>query len=556
MNLAPVILFVYNRPEHTERTLEALMQNELATQSDLFIIADGPKQGASEEVLKEISRVKAVINKKKWCKKVTIIESEINKGLAESVIEGVTKIVNEFGKVIVLEDDMITSPYFLRFMNDALNVYESDNDVVCISGYIYPVKGKLPETFFIKGADCWGWATWKRGWNDFEKDGKKLLNEIENKKLNSEFDFDNSYKYTQMLRDQVNGKNSSWAIRWYASAFLKNKYCLYPGISMVQNIGIDGSGTHSGNSDKWNVAIANKPVNVKPIPVKENVAAKKLIISYFNESNKNESIVKKLAAKIYRKVFPKSPEHGWFGDYKTWAEAQKQTSGYDAANILEKVKGAVLKVKNGEAPYERDSVLFDEIHYSQPLLNAFKNCAASTNGVLHVVDFGGSLGSSYFQNRGFLSDIKELKWSIVEQKHFVDCGKQFIEDERLKFYYTIEEALEHSKPQVLLLSSVIQYFEKPYELIQKCMSYGFEYIIIDRTAFIKSDAERITVQVVPEFIYKASYPAWFLNEKKFIKMFELKYKVMDAFISELSKPMKIDKRTEAYWKGFTLKKIQ
>ncbi len=126
----------------------------------------------------------------------------------------------------------------------------------------------------------------------------------------------------------------------------------------------------------------------------------------------------------------------------------------------------------------------------------------------------------------------------------------------MKFYYTIEEALKHSKPQVLLLSSVIQYFEKPYELIQTCMRYGFEYIIVDRSAFIKSKSERITVQVVPEFIYKASYPAWFLNEEKFIKTLEPGYKVINTFISELSKPMKIDKRTEASWKGFILKKTE
>ncbi len=555
MQLAPIVLFAYNRPWHVKQTLQSLSNNELAADSDLFIYADGPKLNATVEQLEKIKNVRTVIREKKWCKTVTIIESDNNKGLAESVIEGVTKTVNEAEKVIVLEDDMITSRYYLKFMNDALNTYELNNDVMCISGYIYPVKGKLPETYFIRGADCWGWATWKRSWNDFEKDGKKLLDDIERKGLSAEFDFKGTYKYTQMLREQVQGKNSSWAIRWYASAFLKNRYCLYPGISLVQNIGIDGSGTHSGTSTKWNVVIASEPIKVKPIPVTENVAAKKQIISYFNESTKNESFIKKVVRKIYRKIFQKPIKHGWFGDYKTWAEAGGKSSGYDGAHILEKVKKAVLKVKNGEAPYERDSVLFDEIQFSQPLLDAFKNIVTENEGILHVIDFGGSLGSSYFQNQGFLSYTKELKWSVIEQKHFVDCGKQFIEDEQLKFYYTIEEALKHLKPQVLLLSSVIQYFEKPYELIQKCMSYGFDYIIIDRTAFIESNSERITVQVVPEFIYNASYPAWFFNEQKFVNAFSLRYKLVNEFESKFDPREQLDDKVWSYRKGFVFKKL-
>lgn len=554
MNLAPIVLFVYNRPEHTERTLEALMKNQLASESELFIFADGAKTGASADTLKNIEKTRDIIQQKKWCGKISIIESKTNKGLAESVIEGVTKIVNEFGKVIVLEDDMLTSPYFLRYMNDALNVYESNDKVACISGYVYPVKGNLPETFFIKGADCWGWATWKHVWNDFEKNGKKLLDEIENKNLSSEFDFDNSYNYTQMLRDQVNGKNSSWAIRWYASAFLKNKYCLYPGISLVQNIGIDGSGTHSGTSEKWSVDIATHPINVRPIAVKEDSMTKNKIIAYFKKGN--EPIVKKWIKRIYRKLFPESHKHGWFGNYSNWKDAQNKCTGYDDTNILEKVRTSLLKVKNGEAVYERDSVLFDEIPYSEPLISAFKNAAGENNGELHVVDFGGSLGSSYFQNRTFLKDIKSLQWSVVEQKHFVDCGKDLFEDEHLKFYYTIDEALKNNKPTVLLLSSVIQYFEDPKVLIKKILAHNFEYIIIDRTAFIENRKDRITVQIVPESIYKASYPAWFFNEKNLLYNFKDKYEVINSFLSDLSKPMNIDKNTKAYWKGFVLKKIQ
>ena len=256
---------------------------------------------------------------------------------------------------------------------------------------------------------------------------------------------------------------------------------------------------------------------------------------------------------LYFKFLVKHKKHGWFGNYAIWDEAKKQCTGYDTTSILEKVKQAILKVKNGEAAYERDSVIFDTIEYSKPLLNIFKSITKENNGILQVIDFGGSLGSSYFQNKNFLADVQALKWSIVEQKHFVDCGKQYIEDEQLKFYYTIEEALQNNKAQTLLLSSVIQYFEKPYDLIEKCLSYNFDYIIIDRTAFMEGDKERITVQIVPEFIYKASYPAWFLNEQKFVNAFKMKYRLINNFDSNFDPREQLD-GLWTYRKGFFFKK--
>ncbi len=281
MNLAPIVLFVYNRPQHTLRTLEALALNHLAKESILYIFADGPKDSANVEILANLAKTREIIKSKEWCKKTIIVEAEINKGLARSIIDGVSKIVNEYGKIIVLEDDLVVSPYFLRYMNDALNTYSEDTSVACISGYVYPTRKKMPETFFIKGSDCWGWSTWKRAWDIFESDSTKLMKELQSRSLTSKFDFDNTYPYTLMLQEHITGINNSWAIRWYASTFLKNKYCLHPGTSLVQNIGIDGSGTHSGDSGKWDVTIAEKAVNVKKIKVEQNMFAYEQFKSYF-----------------------------------------------------------------------------------------------------------------------------------------------------------------------------------------------------------------------------------------------------------------------------------
>jgi hypothetical protein len=185
--------------------------------------------------------------------------------------------------VIVLEDDLLPSVHFLRYMNDALHMYERDERVISIHAYAYPVKSALPETFFLRGADCWGWGTWKRGWDLFDADGPKLLRELEQRKLTQDFDLDGSYPYTQMLRDCIAGRNDSWAIRWYASAYLKGKLTLYPGSSQVQNIGADGSGSHVGATSSFEHRRWGKPIEVRDIPFVESTVARQAFAGYLSE---------------------------------------------------------------------------------------------------------------------------------------------------------------------------------------------------------------------------------------------------------------------------------
>jgi hypothetical protein len=305
MSLAPIALFVYNRTEHLKKTIAALKENELASESDLIIFSDGPKNSSDYDKVNVVRKYSHSIT---GFKSVKIIEREKNIGLANSIIAGVTEAVNQYGKIIVLEDDLVTSPYFLRYMNDGLDIYEKKEEVISIHGYIYPVKGKLPETFFIKGADCLGWATWKRGWDLFEEDGQKLLDELMQKKMTKEFDFNGTYSYTQMLIDQIAGKNSSWAIRWYASAFLKDKFTLYPGETLVSHIGYD-MGTHCNDKIQKPEELYNSKIIIEAIPVEENVISKKGIIKYFKCKKRsslkkvlrsffNMSTIKKMLKKI------------------------------------------------------------------------------------------------------------------------------------------------------------------------------------------------------------------------------------------------------------------
>lgn len=558
MSLAPITVFVYNRPWHIRETIEALKKNKLARESELFIFSDGPKEEKDRKKVKEVRKYIKTIN---GFKRITIIERKENLGLAESIITGVTEVVNKYSKTIVLEDDLLTSPYFLKFINEGLNFYEKEKKVISIHGYIYPVKFDLPETFFIRGADCWGWATWKRGWDLFKHDGKKLLVELKKRKLTYKFDFGGSYPYTEMLIDQVNRKNDSWAIRWYASAFLKGKLTVYPGKSLIFHNGKDENGTHFRKSDVLDVELSQRPIKITKIPLKENVDALKLITAYFRSTYskkrkrlKNYFISKLLTIRniVFKKIITIYNPYGWFGNFSSWENAEKECTGYDSDIILEKVKNALLKVKKGEAVYERDSVLFNHIEYSWPLLAGLMWIAAKGKNKLNIIDFGGSLGSTYFQNRILLKELDELHWNIVEQKKFVECGKKYFENKQLKFYYDIETSLIENNSNVILFSSVIQYLKEPYQFLEKILNYNFKYIIFDRTAFIKDAADRITIQKVSPKIYEASYPAWFFSKENFLILFKEKYELISEFQSSIISKINLGDTIGEY-KGFIFK---
>ena len=241
-------------------------------------------------------------------------------------------------------------------------------------------------------------------------------------------------------------------------------------------------------------------------------------------------VIKKITPPIFLDIFRRGiTKYGFFGNFPTWKDAVNASTGYNSDEIIRKVKESLLKVKSGEAVYERDSVLFDKIHYSWLLLAGLLWIASQRGNRLNLIDLGGSLGSSYFQNRKFLIHLKELRWNIVEQKKMVECGKKYFENKHLKFYFDLNNCIKEQNPDAIMLSSTLQYIEKPYSLIRKIMDNRFDFIIIDRTPFIEGDKDRLTVQKVSPRIYKASYPAWFFSETKFLKYFEGKYELVEEF---------------------------
>ena len=204
------------------------------------------------------------------------------------------------------------------------------------------------------------------------------------------------------------------------------------------------------------------------------------------------------------------------GDYQTWTEAQRASDGYDTPVILERTFASLQRVKRGDAVFERDSVLFDTPQYSFPVLTALLRAALEGRSRLSVADVGGSLGSSYFQCRSLLQAVDIVEWSVIEQAAYVRCGREHFEDRELRFYETIDECRAERQPGVLLLSGVLQYLPDPYSALEQLLSHRLPHVIVDRTAFLASGRDRLTVQTVPDNIYPASYPAWFLSEGRVV----------------------------------------
>ncbi|MCX6031984.1 MAG: methyltransferase, TIGR04325 family [Chloroflexi bacterium] len=233
------------------------------------------------------------------------------------------------------------------------------------------------------------------------------------------------------------------------------------------------------------------------------------------------------------------------GDYSSWRAAMADSTGYDAEIILAKTTAALLKIKNGAAVYERDSVLFDEIQYAWPLLAGLMWVAARSGGSLNVLDFGGSLGSTYFQNRAFLAGLREFRWNIVEQARQVETGKCWFEDEHLKFYASVEDCLAETQPQVILLSGVLQYLPEPHAILDELLGLTCDCLIIDRTPFWNGPMDRLCVQHVPAEIYSASYPSWIFPIQRFRSVLNENWEVVAEFdsLDKLAAPV------ETIWKG-------
>ncbi|WP_018403787.1 glycosyltransferase [Marinobacter gelidimuriae] len=299
MAISPVVLFVYNRPQHTRQTVEALLKNDLADQSDLIVFSDAAK---NSDAARHVQEVRDYLKTTTGFKSVRIVEREENLGLAKSIIHGVTEVVNQYGKVIVLEDDIVASPSFLTFMNEALDFFQENKKVWHIGGWIYPIDTSgLNDTFLWRVMNCWGWATWSDRWAHFEKDTDKLLSEFSSQDIHR-FNLDNADDFWSQVKMNKSGRINTWAIYWYATIFRNDGLCLGPMESLVQNVGFDGSGMHCGNSNTMQVSISTKSMHEMPSVMAEDVEAVNRIRQFLLKSR--PGFARRLAGKIKRLMTP------------------------------------------------------------------------------------------------------------------------------------------------------------------------------------------------------------------------------------------------------------
>jgi hypothetical protein len=301
---SPIALFTYARPEHTKRTIEALQANAGATESELFIFSDAAKNPTATIA---VAQVRSYLRTITGFKRIEIIERPTNLGLADSIVDGVSTLVGRYGRAIVLEDDIVTAPSFLSFMNQALTLYEHDQAVMHVSGYFYPLTDleatTVPETFFYNQTSCWGWGTWQRAWKHYQADAGALLAEIKRSGQLRTFDMDNRFRFSSTLRANAEGRQHTWAIKWHASVFLRYGLCLHPRYSLTHNIGHDGSGTHGQLDQRYDDPHFPPPnaVIIERGELVESTAARALATTFLERL---KPPIWKRAITFLRRLFP------------------------------------------------------------------------------------------------------------------------------------------------------------------------------------------------------------------------------------------------------------
>jgi GT2 family glycosyltransferase len=305
-NTAPIVLFAYNRVDHLKLTLSSLKKNQLAQESDLFVYSDGVR---NEKDIEHVQNVRQLLGEIVGFRNVSIIEREKNYGLSQNIIRGVTEVIDRFGKAIVIEDDHETHPNFLVFMNNALDYYQNNEEVYSVTGYNYPNNIlKIPKsykysTYFSYRNSSWTWGTWKDRWDTIDWEVKEYSKFVNNESWRKNFNKLSSNS-TNMLISQMEGRLDSWSIRFSFSQFNNKGVTLYPVNSLVNNIGVDGSGVHHGKTNRFindlddNVLLKYKNNAFIDRPFVDKVIQKKY--AKINKRSLLKRIIKRIFANLYK----------------------------------------------------------------------------------------------------------------------------------------------------------------------------------------------------------------------------------------------------------------
>ncbi len=554
-SLSPIILFVYNRPYQTIKILNFLKKNSLSRKSDLIVFSDGSKKNNLDK--KKVEIVRIILKNLKGFKSKKIYFRKKNLGLFKNIMEGLDNVFKKYNKAIILEDDILVNKYFLNYMNECLDLYNDEKKVSSIHAWFCEHNKKIQNTFFLQGSDIWGWATWKRSWNSFNKNPKKLLKKFENNlNLIKKFNLLNAYDYYGLLKKRAENKNQSWGILWNAYNFLNNSFYLNFSNSLCINIGQDESGTHTSfNKGYFNQRLFNKKIKIKKQKVEEDVNAEKIKSDFFKKSftkKDTKMIIKSLMHRISNKLKGtyKKKQINYFGPFKNWKDAISNSKGYDNKLILNNVLKNTMISKKNLYYFERDGYLLSTNTIPHYQLNLILKMINKKKRGLNIVDLGGSLGSSYFKMKDIINQNYKNTWNIVEQKSFVKIGRKKLKEKGLNFFDNLKN-LRNKKIDVLILSGSLQYLEDPNHILKIIFDLKPEIILLERLSILKVKNEpTICVQKRGD----NSYPIWFFSNKYIIEKFKKnKYNLVESFPPEFDHNLYFNKRRIKF-DGFLFKK--
>lgn len=541
--IIPVAIFAYARPAHLRRVLACLQKESVPL---IYAFADGAKGSADAE---NVAQVRTLLREIDWCE-VRLVEREKNLGLGANVMAGVGEVAARHEAFVVWEDDLICVPGTYAWVCAGLRRYADDARVMSVTAWTHPEitpAAVVGQPYFDRRAECWVWGGYARSWAGMERTAREKIVALEARGIAAD-----AYGADLPRMAQAERRRNIWAVRWLYHHLERDGLCLRPPWSMVEHIGFDENATNAAQAERWrNPALREAP----PIPTSwPDPVEQRECQALWQKANPAESLAERLKGKalsvvrrglrlakaLGRRVVPERVlgrlrvwwGWKWFrGDYATWAAAQAASGGYADGAILDRVLNATLAVQRGQAAFERDGVLFYEPLPDEPLLKALALVPRGAEG-LRVLDFGGSLGSTYWRVRGHLPDGAELGWDVVEQPAFVAAGQKHIESGRLRFFSDVHKAEEAGRHDVLLCSCVLQYLEDPNRALAEWRALSIPYLLLYNVPLHTPGPDRLRVQHVPPAIYPASYPVWFFNREKFLARLEADYDLVSEFPSE------------------------
>lgn len=546
----PVVLLAYARPAHLRRVLACLRTEQVPL---IYAFADAPR-GAVDAG--NVAEVRGLLRGIDWCE-VRLTERAGNLGLGRNVLTAVTEVAQRHEAFVVWEDDLVCMPGTYLWLCSALQWYAADARVFSVSAWTHPLikpAGTGTEPYFDGRAECWVWGTYARSWSGMERTALEKMRAVETAGLAPD-----AYgaDLPRMAREEQ--KRNIWAVRWLYHHLESGGLCLRPPWSMVEHIGFDERASNAGLADRW----ANPPLQLAPpIPEKWPEAVEQaecrglwqracptegVIMRQWRRGvglarrlfRQGRSVLRVLVPLVLRRRLRGLWSWRWFrGDYPNWAAAQAASGGYADSMILSGILSATLAVRSGAAAFERDGVLFQEDDPDRPLLGALQEVRRRTGEhSLRVLDFGGSLGSTYWRHRTHLPNDSGLRWDVVEQPGFVAAGRLHLGDTPLRFYANVCEAEREARHDVLLCSCVLQYLDEPFRFLEEWSRLPIPCLLLNNLPLHEKGRDRLRVQHVPPSIYPASYPVWFFNRRAFLERVSVHYEIVREFNSEAQWPV-------------------